>query len=81
MKGNPDPDPIAYEKDIYQRGLKYERPPFTFDVSQWETLATSRLSAEARGYVYVRPLTKTVKHLNAGRSSPSVSSARTDFPI
>jgi lactate 2-monooxygenase len=52
MKGHPDPDPLQYEVEIYQRGLKYERPPFTFDSSKWEELATTRLSAEARGYVW-----------------------------
>jgi lactate 2-monooxygenase len=52
IKTHPDPDPLQYEKEIYQRGLKYERPPFTFDSSKWEELATERLSAEARGYVW-----------------------------
>ena len=44
-------NPIAYEKDIYQKGLKYERPPFTFKSMDWEALATQRLSAESVGYV------------------------------
>ena len=49
---NPDPNPIAYEQEVYARGLKYRRPPFTFDSTQWEPLALARLSAEAKGYVY-----------------------------
>jgi len=52
MKARPDPDPLQYETEIYQRGLKYERPPFTFDSFKWDELATERLSAEARGYVW-----------------------------
>ncbi len=49
---NPDPNPIAYEQEVYARGLKYERPPFTFDSQKWEPMALERLSAEAKGYVY-----------------------------
>ncbi|KAI1214665.1 putative FMN dependent dehydrogenase [Annulohypoxylon truncatum] len=46
-----DPDPIAYEAQVYQRGLKYQRPPFTFKPLEWEALAAERMSADARGYV------------------------------
>ncbi|KAI2629069.1 putative FMN dependent dehydrogenase [Hypomontagnella submonticulosa] len=46
-----DPDPIAYEAEVYQRGLRYQRPPFTFKALDWEALAAERLSADARGYV------------------------------
>ncbi|KAI1455272.1 putative FMN dependent dehydrogenase [Annulohypoxylon moriforme] len=46
-----DPDPIAYEAQVYQRGLKYQRPPFTFKSLEWEQLAAERMSADARGYV------------------------------
>lgn len=45
------PNPIEYEKKIYQKGLKYERPPFTFRALEWEPQAEQRMSAEARGYV------------------------------
>jgi lactate 2-monooxygenase len=31
---NPDPNPIAYEQEGYARGLKYQRPPFTFDTGR-----------------------------------------------
>lgn len=44
-------DPIAYEQQIYQKGLRYERPPFTFKAFEWETLAKQRMSAETNGYV------------------------------
>ncbi|OTB13656.1 hypothetical protein K445DRAFT_384900 [Daldinia sp. EC12] len=46
-----DPDPIAYEAEVYQRGLRYQRPPFTFKPLEWESLAAERMSADARGYV------------------------------
>lgn len=46
-----DPNPIEYENSIYQKGLKYERPPFTFKPLEWEGLAEQRMSAESKGYV------------------------------
>ncbi|KAI1772825.1 putative FMN dependent dehydrogenase [Hypoxylon cercidicola] len=46
-----DPDPIAYEAEVYQRGLRYQRPPFTFKPLEWEPLASERMSADTRGYV------------------------------
>jgi lactate 2-monooxygenase len=52
IKNNPDPKPFDYQTDIYQKGLKYERPPITFDPTKWESLAKERLSAESFGYVY-----------------------------
>lgn len=51
LKSHPDPDPIAYENEIYQKGLHYEKPPFTFKSLDWERLAAERLSAESKGYV------------------------------
>ncbi|KAK5938996.1 hypothetical protein PMZ80_008299 [Knufia obscura] len=51
LKAHPDPDPIAYENDVYQKGLHYERPPFTFKPLEWEELASQRMSADTRGYV------------------------------
>lgn len=44
-------DPVDYEKQIYQRGLEFQRPPFTFHVERWEVQAQERLSAESKGYV------------------------------
>ena len=53
MVKHADPNPIAYEQEIYEKGLKYsEHPPFTFDTTQWESIACSSLSADAKGYVY-----------------------------
>lgn len=46
-----DPDPIGYETEVFQRGLRYQRPPFTFKPLEWEPLASERMSAETRGYV------------------------------
>jgi isopentenyl diphosphate isomerase/L-lactate dehydrogenase-like FMN-dependent dehydrogenase len=46
-----DPDPIAYETEVYQRGLHYEKPPFTFQPLKWEEMAMARMSAESAGYV------------------------------
>jgi lactate 2-monooxygenase len=44
-------DPVEYEKEVYQKGLQYERPPFTFKPLDWESLARARMSAESAGYV------------------------------
>ena len=48
-----NPNPTAYEQEIYQKGLTHSaRPRFTFDTSAWEPIACSQLSADAKGYVY-----------------------------
>lgn len=52
IKNNPNPTPYSYQTEIYTKGLKYERPPLTFDPTQWESLAKERLSASAFGYIY-----------------------------
>ena len=44
-------DPVEYEKSVYQKGLLFERPPFTFQSGEWERLAGERMSAESKGYV------------------------------
>jgi lactate 2-monooxygenase len=44
-------NPVEYENSIYQKGLKYERPPFTFQSGDWEAQASRRMSAESKGYV------------------------------
>ena len=51
MIAHPDPSPIEYEAEVYQRGLKYERPPFTFKPLEWESLAMLQMSATSTGYV------------------------------
>ncbi|KAI1869496.1 hypothetical protein JX265_006586 [Neoarthrinium moseri] len=51
MTKHVDPNPIEYEQLIYQKGLRYERPPFTFQPQEWERLASERMSAESKGYV------------------------------
>lgn len=45
------PDPVEYEKEVYQRGLQFARPPFTFQTGLWEPHAKERMSAESKGYV------------------------------
>jgi lactate 2-monooxygenase len=50
--GQQNIDPISYEAEVYQKGLRYEKPPFTFQPLKWEELATARLSAESKGYVF-----------------------------
>ncbi|KAK5627385.1 hypothetical protein RRF57_003100 [Xylaria bambusicola] len=45
------PDPIEYESSIYQKGLSYQKPPFTFKSLEWERLASERMSADSKGYV------------------------------
>jgi lactate 2-monooxygenase len=47
----PKLDPVDYEKEVYQKGLEFERPPFTFKSLEWESLARERMSAESAGYV------------------------------
>ncbi|PON21737.1 L-lactate dehydrogenase (cytochrome) [Trichoderma gamsii] len=44
--------PLAYEAEVYRKGLKFERPPFTFQTTDWEPQAKEVLSASAWGYVY-----------------------------
>jgi hypothetical protein len=44
-------NPVEYEKQIYQEGLRFQRPPFTFQTGQWQVEAEKRMSAESRGYV------------------------------
>lgn len=44
-------NPVEYEKQIYQKGLKFQRPPFTFLTGQWQVEAEKRMSAESKGYV------------------------------
>lgn len=48
----PDPQPFKYEKEVYVKGLKYEKPPFTFKTDEWEQEAKKVLSANSWGYVY-----------------------------
>ncbi len=45
------PDPVTYERSVYEKGLSFERPPFTFQSLEWEAQAESRMSAESKGYV------------------------------
>ena len=51
MKEHKDPNPVDYETDVYQKGLHYEKPPFTFRPLEWESMAMARMSAESTGYV------------------------------
>jgi len=43
--------PFQYEKEVFAKGLHFERPPLTFQSSKWEELARERLSAESWGYL------------------------------
>lgn len=45
------PSPVEYEKSVYQNGLHYEHPPFTFNAKEWEPKAAALMSANSRGYV------------------------------
>lgn len=51
MEEHADPNPVRYEEEIYQKGLRYQRPPFTFNSLDWESLASERLSTNSKGYV------------------------------
>jgi lactate 2-monooxygenase len=44
-------DPVDYEKQIYRRGLQFQRSPFSFHTENWQAKAEERLSAESKGYV------------------------------
>ncbi|KAI0536200.1 putative FMN dependent dehydrogenase [Xylaria digitata] len=44
-------NPVDYESSVYQKGLSYQRPPFTFKPLEWESLAAERMSADSKGYV------------------------------
>jgi lactate 2-monooxygenase len=47
-----DVDPLHYQSEVLKKGLGYERPPLTFDTTQWEALAGKILSANARNYLF-----------------------------
>lgn len=47
-----DSDPIKYEQQVYASGLHSSKPPFTFQTSEWETLAKPVLSGSAWGYIH-----------------------------
>jgi lactate 2-monooxygenase len=61
----PAQDGYKYEMEVYNRGLNYERPPFTFQSDKWEELACSRLSTESKGYVYGSAGTRETSDKNA----------------
>lgn len=46
-------EPVEYEKEIYQHGLKLQRPAFTFQTGKWQEEAEARMSAESKGYVCI----------------------------
>jgi lactate 2-monooxygenase len=46
----PAPNPVQYETSVYQNGLRYERPPFTFHSEQWESEAAKAMSVNSAGY-------------------------------
>ena len=45
------PIPSLYETEVYQKGLHYEKAPFTFQPLRWDPLATARMYADSTGYV------------------------------
>jgi lactate 2-monooxygenase len=47
---DPAPNPVQYETSVYQDGLQYKRPPFTFHSNQWEHEASKAMSATSAGY-------------------------------
>jgi len=52
MVDSADPTPFDFQSEVYQRGLKHEKPPLTFDSTQWATLAREKLDDDAWGYVH-----------------------------
>ncbi|WXC60877.1 hypothetical protein SNK03_006759 [Fusarium graminearum] len=59
MTPSPSADVLGYEKSIFDDGLHFARPAFTFQSSRWESLAKETLSATSWGYI----------HGNAGNAS------------
>ena len=47
-----DPTPFDFQTEVYQRGLKHEKPPLTFDSTRWASLAHEKLNDDAWGYVH-----------------------------
>jgi isopentenyl diphosphate isomerase/L-lactate dehydrogenase-like FMN-dependent dehydrogenase len=47
----PPGDPIDYEQEVYAKGLRYRRPPFTFQTTAWQPDAEKLMSATSTGYV------------------------------
>ena len=43
VKETADPEPFHYEQEVYAKGLKYEKPPISFDGTKWEGLAKGRV--------------------------------------
>jgi lactate 2-monooxygenase len=50
IRQNPAPNPVQYETSVYQNGLRYEQPPFTFHSNEWEPQAAKAMSANSAGY-------------------------------
>lgn len=47
-----NPTPFTYENEVYQAGLKGEKPSITFNCLDWERLAKDRLPVNSYGYVW-----------------------------
>ncbi|KAJ4171258.1 hypothetical protein NW754_015021 [Fusarium falciforme] len=45
-------DVLEYEKSIFDAGLHFARPSFTFQSSEWEPMAKNVLSATSWGYIH-----------------------------
>lgn len=50
VRQNPACNPVQYETSVYQNGLQYENPPFTFHSNNWEPQAAKAMSANSAGY-------------------------------
>ncbi|CAI6332869.1 unnamed protein product [Periconia digitata] len=50
VRQEPAANPVQYEASVYQNGLRYEHPPFTFHSNQWEPEAAKAMSATSAGY-------------------------------
>lgn len=50
VRQEPAPNPVQYETSVYQNGLRYESPPFTFHSNEWEAKAAQAMSANSAGY-------------------------------
>ncbi|RAL06196.1 lactate 2-monooxygenase [Aspergillus ibericus CBS 121593] len=58
------PDPHTYQSEVYAHGLHDQKPAITFQPTEWESLARTRLSANSYSYVHGSAGTHETDHKN-----------------
>ncbi|PYI00511.1 FMN-dependent alpha-hydroxy acid dehydrogenase [Aspergillus sclerotiicarbonarius CBS 121057] len=79
------PPYYTYQTEIYQHGLHDQKPPITFDPTEWGSLARARLSSNSFGYVHGSAGTRETDDKNRAAFRrwsiiPSRLNNPTDFP-